>query len=112
MTKDKYDACDMSGSPLKEWSRGTVGESVTISGLAPGRYYFVCSIAGHCDLGMKIAINVQAEDYIPLHEFTNAVCTSPYCSFAFDLSKTPQVERIWVSRQTDAVSPLQRAFLL
>eukprot|EP00117_Sycon_ciliatum_P037364 scpid335/ scgid27970/ Fibrocystin-L; Polycystic kidney and hepatic disease 1-like protein 1 len=64
------DECDTSGtgdSVLKLWSHpdSTQGSStrgqVEVTGLMPGWHYFVCSVPGHCNAGMKIAVNVLPE---------------------------------------------------
>ena len=38
------------------WGEPSVDNSATIDGLVSGSYYFICSIAGHCDAGMKIKV--------------------------------------------------------
>lgn len=56
VTEDVYQSCDAAASSLYVWGEPSVDNSATIDGLVPGSYYFLCSIAGHCDAGMKIKV--------------------------------------------------------
>ena len=51
-----YRSCDIAAGSLYVWGEPSVDNSATIDGLVPGSYYFLCSIAGHCDAGMKIKV--------------------------------------------------------
>lgn len=51
-----YESCEVSSTPLHEWGLPSVDNSVTIDGLVPGDYFYVCAVAGHCDAGMKIKV--------------------------------------------------------
>ena len=51
-----FRSCDIAAGPLYVWGEPSVDNSATIDGLVPGSYYFLCSIAGHCDAGMKIKV--------------------------------------------------------
>ena len=57
----------MAASPLYVWGEPSVDNSATIDGLVPGSYYFLCSIAGHCDAGMKIKVVRLELLYTPPH---------------------------------------------
>ena len=56
VTEQVYESCDLSFPPLFEWGLPSVDNSVSIQGLVPGDYYFLCAVAGHCDAGMKIKV--------------------------------------------------------
>ena len=54
-----FESCDVSEEPLLVWREPSVDSSATIEGLLPGEYFFLCSVAGHCDAGMKIRVGVS-----------------------------------------------------
>ena len=56
ISEDTYNSCDLSTDPLFEWGLPSVDNSVSIQGLVPGEYFFLCAVAGHCDAGMKIKV--------------------------------------------------------
>ena len=56
MTKEVYDSCNTAAIPLQVWGDPSVDNSVTLEDLSPGTYYFICSVSGHCDAGMKIKV--------------------------------------------------------
>ncbi len=56
VTDAVFDSCDLSDHPLHVWGLPSVDNSVSIQGLAPGDFYYLCAVAGHCDAGMKIKV--------------------------------------------------------
>ena len=57
VTEDVYTSCDVAGGSLYVWGEPSVDNSAAIDNLVPGSYYFICSIAGHCDAGMRIKVD-------------------------------------------------------
>lgn len=62
---EAYESCDFDNGgltneeiPGSEVSEFFFVNTVTISNLEPGTYYFACSIGGHCFVGQKIIVNV------------------------------------------------------
>ncbi|KAK3133584.1 hypothetical protein QOZ80_6AG0538320 [Eleusine coracana subsp. coracana] len=53
--KDDYFAC-AGGNALSKSNDRSGSTNVTLT--APGTRYFICSIPGHCTIGMKIAVTV------------------------------------------------------
>ncbi len=52
VNKRQYDSCDSAGAV-------THTDGATVFNLGrPGRYFFICSIPGHCGAGMKLALQV------------------------------------------------------
>ncbi|CAM6021031.1 unnamed protein product [Sphagnum balticum] len=52
VNKQQYDLCDSAGAV-------THTDGATVFNLErPGRYFFMCSIPGHCQAGMKLALQV------------------------------------------------------
>lgn len=52
VNKQQYDFCDSAGAV-------THTDGATVFNLErPGRYFFICSIPGHCEAGMKLALQV------------------------------------------------------
>ena len=72
--------------------------TVLLTDLQPGNYYFICSIAGHCDAGMKIEVIVLPSDNVPtLLNPAVAICNDPNgCSYVYSASHTPQLIDIQV----------------
>ena len=72
--------------------------TVLLTDLQPGNYYFICSIAGHCDAGMKIEVIVLPSDNEPtLLNPAVAICNDPNgCSYVYSASDTPQLIDIQV----------------
>lgn len=90
MSRVAYDDCDITTSPLKEWARPSVTGSVVISGFAPGSYYFVCAVGGHCAAGMKVAVIVKPKSDGPLLKMPKtANCLTEDCSYIYDEDDTP-----------------------
>ncbi len=56
VTDAVFDSCDLSDHPLHVWGLPSVDNSVSIQGLDPGDFYYLCAVAGHCDAGMKIKV--------------------------------------------------------
>ena len=96
--KEAYDVCDVTSEPLHIWGIPSVDTSVPLTDLQPGRYYFLCSIAGHCDAGMKIEVIVLPSDSQPtLLNPAVAVCHGANgCSFVYSKSHTPQLTDVQV----------------
>ncbi|XAR54195.1 hypothetical protein NMG60_11029223 [Bertholletia excelsa] len=59
-SKDDYDNCN-TGSAVKTYSGGKT--TVTLDKTGP--MYFACPTAGHCQGGMKLAVNVAAANTTP-----------------------------------------------
>ncbi|CAM8946264.1 unnamed protein product [Rhodiola kirilowii] len=53
VTESDYKTCTV-GNSITTDSSGTTAITLT----APGSHYFICGIAGHCSIGMKLAVNV------------------------------------------------------
>jgi hypothetical protein len=52
VNKQQYDLCNSAGAL-------THADGATVFNLGrPGRYFFMCSIPGHCEAGMKLALQV------------------------------------------------------
>ena len=50
-------------------------QTVTVEHLTPGRYYFICSVAGHCSAGMKVKVGMKyIHTYIHTQLFSNVSC--------------------------------------
>ncbi|KAM3386242.1 hypothetical protein ACQJBY_009709 [Aegilops geniculata] len=60
VSKADYDACTAS----KVVARYTGGKT-TVKLTTAGKRYFICSITGHCDAGMKLQVNVAAATAAP-----------------------------------------------
>ncbi len=100
MSKEAFDSCDVATTPLHNWGDPSVDNSATISHLSPGTYYFVCSVSGHCDAGMKIQIDVLPSDGLPVFTLPiDAECrsTSGFCAFSYSVENTPQLFAAMVS---------------
>lgn len=90
MSKTAYDQCDIASPPLKEWARSSVTGTVAVSRLAPGTYYFICAVGGHCGAGMKVTVIVKAKSDGPLLEKPlTASCVIGYCSYGYHEDDTP-----------------------
>ena len=74
--------------------------SASLSDLTPGAYYFICSVPGHCDAGMKLTVNVLPNDGLPVIAFPVIskchVAGDGHCSFAYSRDATPQLFSIQV----------------
>ena len=57
VSKADYDACTAS----KVVARYTGGKT-TVKLTTAGKRYFICSITGHCDAGMKVEVNVKSKE--------------------------------------------------
>jgi uncharacterized cupredoxin-like copper-binding protein len=88
-----YESCDINADPLYVWAIPSVDTSVQLTNLQPGNYFFICSVAGHCDAGMKVAMTVLPSDDQPtLLNPISAKCEdSSGCSFMYSPSKTPHI---------------------
>lgn len=103
--QDAFDACDLAADPLMVWADPSVDNSVTISHLVPGSYYFICGVSGHCDAGMKLEMIVQPNDGLPvLFNPVKALCLLEPCAFTYSIHNTPQLSSNSVSHDTYAVS--------
>ncbi|XP_006659514.1 blue copper protein-like [Oryza brachyantha] len=54
VTKSDYEACSVSGNPISDTTTGPA----TIDLTSAGAHYYICTVAGHCTGGMKLAITV------------------------------------------------------
>ena len=72
--------------------------AIQLTDIQPGKYFFICSIAGHCDAGMKVAVTVLPSDDQPtLLNPVVAVChLTNGCSFVYSPSQTPYLRNIQV----------------
>ncbi len=101
VSKDAFDSCDVSSLPLHNWGDPSVDNGATIPYLSPGSYYFLCTVSGHCDAGMKLEVKVLPNDGLPV--FTTpvqAVClqpSPPFCSYSYSTDSTPQLFAVMVS---------------
>lgn len=55
VTKSSFDSCNAT-SPISLNSNGPANITLTTA----GEHHYICTIANHCNLGMKLAINVSA----------------------------------------------------
>ena len=96
--EETYETCNIANEPLHIWGIPSVDTTVQITDLQPGSYYFICSIAGHCDAGMKIKVIVLPSDNHPtLLNPVVGVCHGPHgCSFIYSTSDTPQITDVQV----------------
>ena len=47
---------------VKEWvAEPSYSGEVYITELTPGDHYFVCSVSGHCNAGMRITVHVERD---------------------------------------------------
>ncbi|KAF8714164.1 hypothetical protein HU200_028175 [Digitaria exilis] len=53
--KDDFISCNLQGNQLGAWTSGN--DVVHLD--KPGKVWFFCSVAGHCDNGMKLVVDVQ-----------------------------------------------------
>ena len=96
-----YDSCDVTAEPLFEWGAPSVDNSASLSDLTPGTYYFICSVPGHCDAGMKLIVNVLPDDGLPVivspvGSKCHVSASNSYCSFAYTREATPRLDSIQV----------------
>ena len=98
VTEEAYETCDISIQPLHIWAISSVDTAVQLTDLQPGSYYFLCTIAGHCDAGMKIEVIVLPSDGLPtLLNPAVALCHSPHgCSFIYSSDHTPILDSVEV----------------
>ena len=91
--------CNTSANPVHIWGDPSVDTAVQLTNLQPGDYFFICSIAGHCDAGMKIAVTVLPSDNHPtLLNPVAAVCHSAGgCSFEYGSHLTPYILDVQVN---------------
>ena len=76
------------------WGEPSVDNSATLSDLAPGEYYFICTVSGHCDAGMKISVTVLPDDGLPvISNPVVSICSihGSRCAFAYSRDDTPQL---------------------
>ncbi len=100
VSKEVYDNCDISATPLHTWGVPSVDSNATIPYLSAGNYYFICTVSGHCDAGMKLEVTVLPYDGLPvLTRPIQAVCSraETHCSYAYSASNTPYLFNITVS---------------
>ena len=98
MTSSQYESCDLTTPPLHEWGQPSVDNSVTISDLSPGVYHYYCSVAGHCDAGMKLQVTViPYTPYNVIQQPVRGVCQSSRCSFSYRSDHTPYLISVQVS---------------
>lgn len=58
VTKSVYQSCDLEGGVIKQWAANRIDGRVTIN-LPSGRtYYFIDSVAGNCDNGLKMTVSI------------------------------------------------------
>ena len=81
------------------WADPSVGNSVAVTTLQPGTYYFLCGVSGHCDAGMKVQVTVLPNDGLPsLSRPRLALCgvAGGYCEFTYRAEKTPELLAVQV----------------
>ena len=83
VTEDVYSNCNLAADSLYIWGEPSVDNRAIIDGLVPGTYYFICSVAGHCDAGMKIKVSrvssTLVQTYIHMHTHGFVSTLSYYC---------------------------------
>ena len=81
------------------WGEPSVDNSVALTDLTPGTYYFMCTVSGHCDAGMKLQVTVSPRGVPVLERPLRAVCGTPsgLCSFRYDVEETPELISVEVS---------------
>lgn len=98
VTSLQYESCDLTTLPLHEWGQPSVDNSVIISDLSPGVYYYYCSVAGHCDAGMKLQVTiVPYTPYRVIQQPVKGVCQSDRCSFSYQSDHTPYLISVEVT---------------
>ena len=96
VTEDSFDSCGRSSPPLHEWGLPGVDTAITVPHIAPGVYYYICGVAGHCDAGMKIRVVVHQRPTIPpLSTPIRATCIG--CIFSYSREVTPLLSSVDVS---------------
>lgn len=91
-------SCDTEATPLHVWGEPSVDNSVTLGHFTPGTYYFLCSVSGHCDAGMKLQVTVTPK-HLPVIEqpvLTECSADSGRCSLSYSADITPQLINIEV----------------
>ena len=106
VTQEAFLSCDLSASSLHIWAIPSVDTTVPISNLQAGSYYFLCTVAGHCDAGMKIEVIVLPSDGVPVVlNPALGVCHGPNgCSFAYSVGATPTITTVQVSSSVQSCS--------
>ena len=81
------------------WGNPSVDNSVSLSDLTPGTYYFTCVVSGHCDAGMKLQVTVTPRGVPVLERPLRAECEAALglCSFRYDVDETPELISVEVS---------------
>ncbi|RLM86377.1 basic blue protein-like [Panicum miliaceum] len=59
--REDFAACNLQANLLGAWNSGN--DVVQLD--RPGKRWFFCSVPGHCDNGMKLAVNVVGDDGVP-----------------------------------------------
>ena len=96
VTEESFDSCGHNSPPLHEWGLPGVDAAVTVPHIAPGVYYYICGVAGHCDAGMKIRVVVHTRPTLPpLSTPIRATCIG--CIFNYNSDATPQLSSVDVS---------------
>lgn len=97
VSQEAFDSCDVSSVPLYTWGSPSVDNSVTIPHLSPRTYYFLCTVSGHCDAGMKLQVEVLPSDGLPVFTLpVSAICLSSHCAFSYSVETTPQLFAVMV----------------
>ena len=101
--EEAYETCDTSREPLHIWGIPSVDTSVPLTNLQPGTYYFLCSVAGHCDAGMRITVIVlPSDDHPTLLNPAVGLCHGLHgCSFIYGTGDTPLLSSVQVKISDD-----------
>ena len=96
VTEESFNLCGRGSPPLHEWGLPGVDTAVTVPHIAPGVYYYICGVAGHCDAGMKIRVVVYPRPALPpLSTPIHATCHE--CVFSYSIDATPRLSSVNVS---------------
>ena len=83
VTEESFDSCDLSAEPLFIWSDASVDRAVSVQGLQPGQYFFICAVSGHCSAG-------KCNTYYTLEQLLFVGYLHPnscFCCFSIPTSK-------------------------
>ena len=101
VTRDAFKSCNIAAVPLVIWADPSVGNSVAVTSLQPGTYYFLCAVSGHCDAGMKVQVTVLPNDGLPVlsrPRLAQCGAAGGYCQFTYMADRTPELQGVLVCR--------------
>ncbi|PIA44864.1 hypothetical protein AQUCO_01700440v1 [Aquilegia coerulea] len=75
VTKEDYNTCTVSKSPLHKFKTGNDTIPITV----PGHFFYICSVQGHCHAGQKVDIRVP-EDKSSKNKSSEVPSASPSAS--------------------------------